>query len=544
MRTNLGKGGIRASLGVAVALICCGCVAAEDTARLDALFAAWNHADSPGVVVTVFKKGEAPLIRAYGSANLEFAAPLTADSNFYLCSVSKQFTAAAIALLVEDGKLSLNDDVRQYVPEVPQYAWPITIQHMIHHTSGLRDYLGVMGFSGRSAQDFFGPAETLEIIARQDALNFEPGTEFSYSNSGYAVLAEIVKRVSGKSLREFTQERIFAPLGMRATIWDDDRSEVLPQRVTSYRKSGEAWHHYVLNFNSLGDGGVMSTANDMVRWAENLSTPRFGGPGFAATVRTRGRLNSGVEIPYAFGIAHETYRGRPTLQHGGAMLGFRTHLLHFEDDGSGVVILGNADSMDTKKMALDVADIVLSGGTVEVQPDPAPSGKYEKWFGNYLDPKTQMLWMLRKGANDGVEWVVEGRPYALRQIEAGSLTSVDAMSPPARLELTQKTVTLMREGEAPRELLRLEVPTLDAAALAEFAASYWSDSLAATYVVTVEHDGLVLRCKGMRDITLRPAGPDRFANRSEVLFTRDATGAISGMSATIANLRNIGFQKR
>ncbi len=533
-----------AVFAITTVLIWCSPGFTDDAARLDALFEAWNHANSPGVVVAVARPGQPPLIRAYGSANLEFGAPMGADSNFYLCSVSKQFVAAAIALLAEDGKLGLDDDVRKYVPELPQYAWPITIRHLIHHTSGLRDYLGVMGVSGRSFANFFGPPEMLEIIARQEALNFEPGTEFSYSNSGYFLLAEIVARVSGKSLRAFSQERIFGPLGMTATIWDDDRSEVLPQRVVSYRKSGETWHHYVKNFNSLGDGGVMSTANDLVHWAENLREPRIGEANFAAAIRTRGRLNSGVDIPYAFGIAHEIYRGRPTLEHGGGMLGFRTHVMHFEDDGSTIVILGNADSMDTKKMANDVADVILPGGEPESRPDSAPADKYEKWFGNYVDPKTQLLWIVKKGTENGVEWVVEGRPYALNQVDKGTLASVDSMYPPSQLVFAKSDVTIHREGETPRALVRLDVPSLDAAALAEYAGAYWSDSLAATYSISVEHDSLVIRCKGARELIVRPVGPDRFANRSDVAFTRDANGAISGMTATLANLRNVTFRKQ
>lgn len=241
-------------------------VAVAQSNKIDALFAQWNKPDSPGCALAVIKDGQVLYKRGYGIANLDHDIPISSKTVFNVASMSKHFTAIGVALLARQGKLSLDDDIRKYLPEMPQYSTPITIRHLIYHTSGIREYSHLMQLAGTRFQD--APVEEIyQIIARQKELNFKPGEEYLYSNSGYLLLARIVQRVSGKSLREFAGENIFKPLGMSSTRFHDDHSEVIRNRATGYssrRVGGFAVES--TTSDSVGDGGLFTTIDDLILW--------------------------------------------------------------------------------------------------------------------------------------------------------------------------------------------------------------------------------------------------------------------------------------
>src|SRR5215475_5676699 len=287
--------------------------------KVDALFAQWDKPDSPGCALAVTKDGQVIYKRGYGSANLDYGIPISSRSIFNIASTSKQFTAASVALLATQGKISLDDEIRKYLPEIPTYPTPVTVRQLIYHTGGIREYSHLMQLAGIRFQDS-SDEEVFRMIARQKELNFKPGDEYLYSNSGYFLLAQIVKRVSGKSLREFAEENIFKPLGMVNTRFHEDNTEVIKSRATGYssRKGGGFSDERTVSVH-VGAGGLLTTIDDLVLWDRNFYGNRLnGGQEFINLLLTPGTLNNGGKLNYVFGLDTEQYKGSKLFGHGGA----------------------------------------------------------------------------------------------------------------------------------------------------------------------------------------------------------------------------------
>jgi CubicO group peptidase (beta-lactamase class C family) len=296
-------------------------------------------------------------------------------------SVSKQFVAMSIALLAEEAKLSLDDDIRKYVPEIPAYERPITIRQMIHHTSGLRDYLTLLSLTGRSFADSIVEEEVIDLIARQKELNFSPGEQYLYSNSGYFLLAVIVKRVAGMTLREFTEEKIFKPLGMHDSHFHDDYAMLVRNRAEGHLAEEDGgWGLTRSRFALVGSGGLYTTVEDLYRWDQNFYNNRLGNgsASLLSTVRTRGVLNDGEVLDYAFGLTIGEYRGLDTVRHGGALGGYRAHLLRFPAERFSVAIACNLDAINPGTLADQIADIYLSDRLKERKPTATPPALSEQ----------------------------------------------------------------------------------------------------------------------------------------------------------------------
>lgn len=330
-------------------------------ARIDEIFAPWDQADSPGCALGVVQNGELVHAKGYGSANLETGAPITPRTVFYMASVSKQFSAAALVLLAQDGRISLDDDVRHWLPELPDYGQTITLRHLVHHTSGLRDYLTLMPLAGMEYDLPHTPEQILQLVARQRATNFAPGARYLYSNSGYFLIPLVVQRASGTSFREFAQARLFEPLGMTTSHFHDDYRHHVIDRALSYREadSGDVELAFLEKFQQVGSGGLLSNVEDMAKWIANYERPRVGGPAFLDVMHTRGILTNGDTLDYAFGLALGDYKGVRTVRHSGSMMGFKTHLLRFPDDRLGVVCLCNLNEIDPGELVERVADVYL-----------------------------------------------------------------------------------------------------------------------------------------------------------------------------------------
>ena len=344
--------------------------------KVDKLFAQWDKPDSPGCSIGVIKDGKLVYKRGYGAANLDYNVPLTSESVFYIASTSKQFTAASILLLVRRGTISLDDDIRKYFPELPRYESPITVNHLIHHTSGVRDYLELLGMAGRKMDEPFGNEEAVELIARQKGLNFKPGEKFSYSNSNYVLMAEIVRRASGKSLREFADENIFRPLGMTNTHFNDDRTAVVKNRVVSYAQiSPGRYTQFVKTIEAMGDGNLLTTVEDLAKWDQNFYDNNVGGEGFSQQLLTRTKLNNGEEIPYAFGLANEVFKGLKAVAHGGGFMGFRTEMIRFLEQRFTAICLCNVGAANPGALARQMADIYLGDQLkpAEAKPNSVPA---------------------------------------------------------------------------------------------------------------------------------------------------------------------------
>jgi len=358
-----------------------GCLTAQSATRdltplTKTVFARWDSTTGPGCAVGVDRAGQPRYTRAFGEADLEYDIPNKPSTIFEAGSISKQFTAAATVLLALDGKLNLEDDVRKYVPELPQYERPITIRHLLNHTSGLRDWGEIAGLAG-------WPRETrvhthdhvLDILSRQRALNYPPGDKYSYTNSGYNLLAIIVSRVSGEPFAIFSRERLFKPLGLTSTQWRDDFRRVVKGRAQAYsRENGGQWELEMPFENVHGNGGLLTTVSDLLTWTAMLEHPTPTWKPMVDSMHVRGRLTNGDTISYALGLFISDYRGVHRVEHSGATAGYRAELLRFPGKGLAVAVLCNAANANPVLYASQLVDSLLPGlGPVAARPErPRP----------------------------------------------------------------------------------------------------------------------------------------------------------------------------
>ena len=337
-------------------------------AKVDQLFAEWNQSDTPGAALAVTRDGEIIYKQGYGTANLEYDIPITTGTIFDIASVSKQFAGFAIATLAHEGKLSLDDDIRTYLSDVPDFGIRITIRHLLHHTSGLRDWVQSLVIAGDMMDDVISFKHILKMARHQKTLNFEPGTEFLYSNTGYNLLAEIVEKVTGDSFREWTDTHIFKPLAMTNTHFHDDHEMILKHRAYSYQTvENDRFKHAVNNTTALGSSSLCSTVEDLAKWILNFDDVRIGGQTVIEQMHQRGVLNNGEQINYAFGLNIGEYRTLRTVGHSGSWRGFRSHLMRFPDQKFGVVILCNLDTFNPLSLAEKVAGLYLADALAPVE---------------------------------------------------------------------------------------------------------------------------------------------------------------------------------
>lgn len=348
--------------------------------RIGQPFEGFDRAAGPGCSVGVVRDGELIFSKGFGKASLELQVPNTPQTVFYVGSVSKQFVAASVAIAARQGHLSLDDDIRKHFPEMPGWGTPITVRQMIHHTSGLRDYLELMWMAGMRYEDVHPVEELVSLVARQKALNFVPGDEYSYSNTGYLLLAEIVRRATGQSLRRFAQEHIFGPLGMKNTHFHDDRTEVDPGRALAYERQGAGFRLlWYLNFDQVGSGGLLTTVEDLLLWDQSFYSDTLAGGGLVSQLLEKGVLNDGTALDYAFGLEHGKYRGLPTVSHVGSFMGFRAQLLRFPEERVSIVALCNVSDADPDGRARRVADIVLENRLETVPREDREETKAEEY---------------------------------------------------------------------------------------------------------------------------------------------------------------------
>ena len=352
-----------------------GAGAADVTARVDRVFEAWRDTKGPGCAVGVSRNGAVVYEHGYGMANLETGTPIRPSSIFHVASVAKQFTAMAVMLLARDGKLSLDDDIRKYITEIPDYGTPITIRHLLTHTSGLRDQWELIGLSrGRFEENRITEADVMDIVARQKALNFTPGAEHVYSNTGFTLLAVIVKRVAGKSLRDFADENVFKPLAMANTHFHDDYTMLVPGRTSAYARRAGGWHVSIPNFDVYGATNLFTTVGDLLKWEANFDHPIIGDRTLFDQMETPARLTNGETTRYGFGVGVSRYRGARVVEHDGADAGYRSYVGRFPEQGLAIAVLCNAATANPTLLARGVTDAYLGSALAPVEKEVAPKG--------------------------------------------------------------------------------------------------------------------------------------------------------------------------
>ncbi|MBN1453253.1 MAG: beta-lactamase family protein [Anaerolineales bacterium] len=346
--------------------------------RVDAIFSEWDKPTSPGCALAIIQDGAIIYKHGYGMADLERGVHITSESLFDIGSTGKQFTATIIAILANQGYLSLGDSIRKYLPSMPVYADAITIRHLIHHTSGLRDYITLMELAGLPDENLYPEEALLDLILRQQELNFPPGEEYLYSNSGYFLLGIIAQRVTGRHLTELILEHIFTPLGMRCSTFNKDYRPIVPNRALSYEASENGSFTNKLSLcGGFGDGPIYSNVEDLLLWDQNFYHNKLNNaqPDLLEMLHTQGRLNNGETIEYTFGLSIGEYRGLKAVSHGGAWAGYRSELLRFPEQRFSVICLCNLASMTPEELARRVADVYFEA---EFEGKPIPSYEEEK----------------------------------------------------------------------------------------------------------------------------------------------------------------------
>jgi CubicO group peptidase (beta-lactamase class C family) len=518
--------------------------APDSAAAVDAVFASWTSSSTPGCAVGVGRDGRVMLTRGYGLANLEHDVPITPATIFEAGSVSKQFTAAAVVLLMLDGKLSLEDKVRKYIPELPPYGDSISIRQMLNHTSGLRDWGTVAAAAGwpRGTRTYTH-VHVLDIIARQRSLNYRPGAEYLYSNSNYNLAAMIVERVSGQSLQAFTRARLFQPLGMSNTSWRDEYRRIVKNRATAYAGNANVGFRQDMPFeNVYGNSSLLTTVEDLLKWNRNFTDPVVGGPRFVAEMETQGRLNNGRTLTYALGLERDTWRGVRVVSHGGATAGYRAYLARYPDQRLDVAVLCNVGSANPGALNDRVAGIFLAKQLQPAAPQAIatfqpPVATLRGHAGLFRDDLTGVP--VRLTLQDSTLRV---GPQAL--VPVGSRAYMVGTT---RVEFSDDARHLRRifpDGDTVR-LTRVSEWTPTPAELQEYVGRYASDEAETWYTIAFANGRLVRTGRYGETANLDPAYKDAFFQGGVIAtFRRDARGRVVALTLGLGRVRELRFDRQ
>lgn len=521
--------------------------------KVDALIAKSVDDQSPGSAILVVKDGKVLLNKGYGLADLPHRVSIDSNTVFDLASVSKQFAGFAIAALVEDGKISLSDDIRKYIPELPDLGHQITVDHLVHHSSGIRDWTNTLVLAGWSFDDVISFDQILRMAYRQQALNFEPGDEYNYSNTGYNLLAELVQRVSGLSFREWTDQHIFQPLGMANTRFLDDHTEIIPDRANGYyRDRYGIFHASTNNLMALGSSSLFSTTTDLAKWVTNLDQPKREHKAIVERMQQTTDLNDGEANNYAFGLSVGTFNDARSLSHSGSWASFRTYLMVLPEEHLSVVVLNNYASnpavtaraiaswyvpepetgdvkFPAKREAITVPNKILDAYTGTYRLGPG-------WYVT-LTRKEGQLWTQATGEDSYPMTPLAKDEF---RIDGYGGRTMQFFSNP-RGEVTHMTYSGM---ECPK-LEQITVPT--SKELEQFTGRYLSHELLTEYEVVLVEGSLKMRHHRHGDLDLNHAWKDDFAGSSwflgSVEFYRDRDGTVKGFRVTSGRARNQEFQK-
>lgn len=514
------------------------------SASVDTLLAPWNRPDAPGAAVAVIEAGEVVHMHGYGMANLEYGIPITPRTVFDIASVSKQFCAFAIAHLAIQGRLSLDDDIRKYLPEMAEFERTITIRHLVHHTSGLRDWPSTLTMGDWDMEDVISFAHILTLARNQETLNFTPGSEFSYSNTGYNLLAEIVRRVTGQSFRDWTEEHIFQPLGMANSLVRDDHEEIVPGRAYGYALAGDTFRRIGNGLTALGSSSLFTTIEDLVRWAQNFRHRRVGGDSVYAQMHERGRLTDGSEISYAFGHGFGAYRGHTTIVHTGSWAGFRSVLMRVPEQELVVILLSNTSNFRAHEMARRVADIYLhSPVATPGTPVRSRAAGTDDILGLYRLHAAAFVTISVE--DDTLRWQATGEPaWPLIPIEDGEYV----MEPSGvQVHVTRDAQGRVR-GLAARGQSAPRVESTPMSNSASYEGEYYSRELDASLSVSAHSDGLALAQFRLGATPLAPVTGDTFTTSRwympVITFVRDASGRVTHLEASNVRSRQVRFEKR
>ncbi|MFC0512563.1 serine hydrolase domain-containing protein [Mucilaginibacter angelicae] len=527
--------------------------------KINSLFYNWDKTQSPGCAVGVVRNDSLIFSKGYGMANLEYAISNSPQTVYHLASVSKQFTAYAIILLAQQGKLNLDDDIRKYLSWFPNLKQKITIRNLLNHTSGIRDQWQLLGISGTRIDDVITQEHIIKVLSKQQALNFIPGEKFMYSNSGYTLLAEIVKSVSGQSLRKFTDSAIFKPLKMTQTHFHDDYTEIEGNRAYSYdRKDGTRFSNSILSYSTVGATSLLSNIPDLAKWVMNFYDTKIGNQQAILQLTQKAKLNDGTELGYASGILSEKYKGWKQFSHNGADAGFRTSVIVFPELKTGIIVLSNLSEINAQEKASQIADMIISERTGLVRPA-------EEKTRNVKIPATELLFLKAQSGSyfsDEMNTVTSLRlkndSLYLRIGTNDNLMARESEHTYSMFYVPQIKLIFDKKGDSPNVSLNISNDTLhftripnqlkaDDKSMLEYTGTYNNTELECTYKIILKDHQLYLTNSKYNDERLTLFGSDHLINDTwymkHLVVTRNKSNKVTGFEVNSWRVMHLKFVK-
>ncbi len=541
------------------------------TKKIDELFEKYNVNTSPGYALGIVNNGKLVYSKGYGMSNLDHDIPITENSAFYIGSMSKQFTTAALLILEAQGKIDLNKPVHQYLPEFPKYHTEITINNLIHHTSGIRETNSLQLFQGidDKFEEVFNTNDLFNLVIAQKDLNFAPGDEFRYSSGGYAVLAKIVEKISGLSFRKFLEKYIFKPLGMKNTIVYDNHNEIVKNRVVSYwpiEKGNYERRSQV--FDAYGDGGIITTIKDLVNWDNAFYDDLLGVENFANKMYQKGKLNNGEEIEYARALQVREYKGHQMITHNGGMLGFRVDMVRFPTLNTSFILLGNSAYLNPTGDILKIADIYLETylKTEKKTPNDLPEEKEFKIKNDILKKYSGYYW------TDDVNYY---RRFSVLNdslfIDSGNIENRQYLKPISINEFSIQGFYLQNKlifrpdqmgkellatfGSSKRSFRKFDPKALENInELISYIGTYYSQELTSTYNIFVSSEKLFLKINNNTPIQIFPVPKNSrliwnskkmlWIGFGEIKFICDQNNVATGLIIGDGRVSGVKFEKQ
>lgn len=534
-------------------------IPAATVKKIDSLFKRWDKNTSPGFAVGVVRNDSLIYAKGYGMANLEYNIPITPETIFHMASVSKQFTAYSIVLLARQGKLNLDDDIRKYLTWFPDLKQKITIRNLLNHTSGIRDQWQLLAIAGTRLDDVITEEQIVKILSKQQALNFKPGDEFSYSNSGFTMLGEIIKSVTGKTLRQFTDSAIFKPLGMNHTHFHDDYTEIEPNRAYSYGREKGHFTNAVLSYSNAGATSLFTNVDDMSKWLMNFYDHKVGDQQDIEQLTTKAVLNNGKVQDYAEGIVNDTYRGQKRYTHNGGDAGFRTSVSVFPDLKLGFIAFSNLGDVDPTYRTDQLANLFIRDPAPKKTAAPKKYTNYDlavlkdtvsikKFTGDYLsDDGAHFGYRLRKGK---LYWIT---PYGSSNllIKAEKDTFEMFADPNVKFLFStnnKKEITVDESWtDGHRLLVKYDTTSKPDKILQTYTGTYYSPELDCNYRIVLKDHKLVLTNAKYNDSPLRLMGDNHLSDdfwwMDNLNVLRDSKNKITGFEINSGRIRHVLFKK-
>ncbi|HEY5774388.1 MAG TPA: serine hydrolase domain-containing protein [Chitinophagaceae bacterium] len=522
--------------------------------KVDSVFNRYTTT-TPGCAVAIIKNQQIVFKKGYGMANLEYNVPITSSSVFHIASESKQFVAFCMLLLEQQGKLSIDDDIRKYLDYVPDFGKKITIRNLIHHTSGLRDQWQLLGNAGWQLDDVITQEHVIKLISKQQRLNFDPGEEHLYCNTGYTLMAEIVKKASGLSLREYTDKYIFRPLEMNNTHFHDNYRELVPNRTYSYSPKGaREYQHSVLSYSIVGATSLFTTVEDEAKWVMNYEHGKVGGKELIEKMYSLGILNNGKKLTYAFALSIDDYQGWKRIGHGGSDAGYRTYACRFPEQQLGVIVFSNFSNGNPNGMAMQIADLLLPKKEIKSNSLPAltDSSFLKKFAGRYVSDRGaifNLYWdnskLVSRPAGQttgGTEWKLSVNENNKYQLPSGTIIQFETS--PLKDSVTK---IIAENPNGFTELFRQPLIELKKEEMILYAGTYYNGETEAAYTVTVKDGALILQHRKFADAKLTLIAPDQFSCdnwwMNNLKFIRDKKGVITGFEVNAGRVLHLLYSK-